>query len=100
MKSYKSLIKQGKFWQLAVMTMVLFIPELAMAEPWDDVADDVLAIFTGGLTRTLAIIAIIVAGVMAMFGKMQWQWVINITIGILLIFGGATIVDYIINAAS
>lgn len=76
------------------------LPEIALAAPWDDTADKVLEIFTGGLTRTLAIIAIIVSGVLAMFGRMQWSWVINIGIGIVLIFGGAAIVDYIIAAAS
>ena len=76
------------------------LPEIALAAPWDDTADKALEIFTGGLTRTLAIIAIIVSGVLAMFGRMQWSWVINIGIGIVLIFGGAAIVDYIIAAAS
>ena len=83
-----------------MLALVLFLPELALAEPWDDTADKVLEIFTGGLTRTLAVIAIIVAGVLAMFGKRQWSWVINIVISIVLIFGGAAIVDYIIAAAS
>jgi type IV secretion system protein VirB2 len=87
-------------WKYVMLALVLFLPELALAEPWDDTADKVLEIFTGGLTRTLAVIAIIVAGVLAMFGKMQWSWVINIVIGIVLIFGGAAIVDYIIAAAS
>lgn len=76
------------------------LPEIALAAPWDSTADKVLEIFTGGLTRTLAIISIIVSGVLAMFGRMQWALVINIGIGIVLIFGGAAIVDYIIAAAT
>jgi type IV secretory pathway VirB2 component (pilin) len=30
---------------------------------------------------------------MAFAGKMEWKWVINIAIGLLLIFGGKQIVD-------
>lgn len=93
-------LKTIESWKIAIFAMVLFVPEIASAAPWDDTADQVLAIFTGGLTRTLAIIAIIISGVLAMFGKMQWAWVVNIVIGIVLIFGGAAIVDYVIAAAS
>jgi len=93
-------LKLMKVWKLALLAGLILAPELASAAPWDDTADKVLEIFTGGLTRTLAIIAIIIAGVLAMFGKMQWSWVVNIVIGIVLIFGGAAIVDYVIAAAS
>ena len=86
--------------KLALLAGLVLAPEMASAAPWDDTASKVLEIFTGGLTRTLAIIAIIISGVLAMFGKMQWTWVVNIVIGIVLIFGGAAIVDYIIAAAS
>lgn len=93
-KSKKQVVKS-----LLIVSAISLIPEIAVAEPWDSTAEKVLEIFTGGLTRTLAIIAIIISGVLAMFGKMQWSWVINIVLGIVLIFGGAAIVDYIIAAA-
>lgn len=99
MKGLKGMMNK-EVWKLGIMALVLFSPQIAMAAPWDDTADQVLAIFTGGLTRTLAVIAIIVSGILAMFGKMQWSWVVNIVIGIVLIFGGAAIVDYVIAAAS
>lgn len=76
------------------------MPELAMAAPWDSVATNVLGIFTGGLTRTLAIIAVIAAGIAAVAGKLSWDWAIKIIVGITLIFGSAAIVDYVITAAS
>lgn len=76
------------------------VPELAIAGPWDTVGTQVLAIFTGGLTRTIAIITIIACGIAAMAGKLSWDWVVKIVVGIVLIFGGATIVDYLIAAAS
>jgi len=85
---------------LAFLTLTFLIaPEIAMAEPWDDVAQSILDIFTGGLARTIAIIAIIACGVMAMVGKLSWQWVIYIVVGLCLIFGAAAIADFFIGAA-
>jgi type IV secretory pathway VirB2 component (pilin) len=76
------------------------MPEIAMAAPWDSVATNVLGMFTGGLTRTIAIIAVIACGIAAIAGKLSWDWAIKIVVGITLIFGGAAIVDYVIEAAS
>jgi type IV secretory pathway VirB2 component (pilin) len=79
-------------------------PSLAYAGagsgPWDTMGTQVLAIFTGGLTRTIAIISVIACGIAAMAGKLSWDWAIKIIVGIVLIFGGAAIVDYLIAAAS
>ena len=75
-------------------------PEIAMAAPWDGAANKVLEIFTGGLTRTLAIIAVIACGIAAVAGKLSWDWAIKIIVGIVLIFGASAIVDYIISASS
>jgi len=82
-----------------LVLVFLTSPEIAMAEPWDDVAQSILDIFTGGLARAIAIIAIIACGVMAMIGKLSWQWVIFIVIGLCLIFGAAAIADFFIGAA-
>lgn len=88
------------FMLTLVLVFVAFSPEIAMAEPWDNAANKVLAIFTGGLTRTLAIIAVIACGIAAIAGKLSWDWAIKIAVGIVLIFGAAAIVDYIIAASS
>jgi type IV secretion system protein VirB2 len=78
------------------------VPGIAFAGagPWDTVGSQVLAIFTGGLTRTIAIISVIACGIAALAGKLSWDWAIKIIIGVVLIFGGAAIVDYLIAAAS
>lgn len=68
--------------------------------PWDTAATQILAIFTGGLTRTLAIIAVIACGIAAIAGKLSWDWAIKIIVGIVLIFGATSIVDYIIAGAA
>ena len=99
-KKAKQTFKQKAAARMTVGTLAM-LPALAFATaPWDSVADNVLAIFTGGLTRTIAIIAVIALGIAAMAGKLSWDWVIKIVIGIVFIFGGAAIVDYIIAAAS
>lgn len=87
--------------QLALLMIgltLMIMPELAFAEPWNDTADKVVQIFTSGLARTLAIIAVIALGLAALAGRLSWDWAIKIIIGIVLIFGAATIVDYIIAA--
>ncbi|MBK7549936.1 MAG: TrbC/VIRB2 family protein [Rhodoferax sp.] len=76
----------------------LLTPGLAMATPWDGAAASVLAIFTGGLARTIAIIAVIACGIAAIAGKLSWDWAIKIIVGIVLIFGATSIVDYVIAA--
>jgi len=82
------------------MALLAFMPGMAMAAPWDTAASQVLAIFTGGLTRTIAIIAVIGLGIAAMAGKLSWRWAINIILGIVFIFGSTAFVDYIISASS
>lgn len=96
--------------QRAARSMVLLavcvaaaVPGIAMAGssgPWDSMGNQVLAIFTGGLTRTIAIISVIACGIAALAGKLSWDWAIKIIVGIVLIFGGASLVDYLIAAAS
>lgn len=85
---------------LLALAVVAVFPDVAMAAPWDGAAEKVLEILTGGLTRTIAIIAVIACGIAAIAGKLSWDWAIKIIIGIVLIFGAASIVDYLISAAS
>jgi type IV secretion system protein VirB2 len=92
--------KAAGFLMMLALAFLAVMPEVAMAAPWDGVAEKVLEIFTGGLTRTLAIIAVIACGIAAIAGKLSWDWAIKIIIGIVLIFGSAAIVDYVISAAS
>lgn len=96
--------RTGKLNNLGIMTFLVIsafalIPEMAMAAPWDSAASSVLSIFTGGLTRTIAILAVIACGIAALAGKLSWDWAIKIVLGIVLIFGAAAIVDYIIAAS-
>ena len=89
-----------KLMILLAIGAVLIVPETAMAAPWDSTATQILGIFTGGLTRTIAIISVIACGIAAIAGKLSWDWAIKIIVGIILIFGAASIVDYIIAGAA
>lgn len=89
-----------KLMILLAFGAVWVMPETAIAAPWDSTATQILGIFTGGLTRTIAIIAVIACGIAAIAGKLSWDWAIKIIVGIILIFGAASIVDYIIAGAA
>jgi type IV secretion system protein VirB2 len=101
-KLSKAAIDKKTFSFVLMLAIVAgsFAPDIAFAAPWDSTADQILGIFTGGFTRTLAIICVIACGIAAMAGKLSWDWAIKIIVGIVLIFGAATIVDYIISAAT
>jgi type IV secretory pathway VirB2 component (pilin) len=90
----------------ALAIAMVLLPEVALAgggggaTPWATTADSVRGIFTGGLSRTIAIIAVIACGIAALAGKLSWDWAVKIIVGIVLIFGSATVVDLLITASS
>lgn len=84
---------------MLLIALAFMMPDAVMAEPWDSTAQKVLDIFNNGLTRLLAIIAVIACGIAALAGRLSWDWAVKIVIGLVLIFGAAAIVDYISAAA-
>lgn len=49
---------------------MLLIPALAMAQsPWERAANNLALTFTGPLARALALVAIVIGGLMFMFGE-------------------------------
>ena len=98
--NFTSRIPQHALIGALVLISLICIPQIAFAAPWDSAAQQVLSIFTGGLSRTIAIIAVVALGLAALAGKLSWNWAINIAVGLVLIFGSAAIVDYIIIATA
>lgn len=50
--------------------LVLFFPTLALAaSPWEQAAANLANSFTGPLARSLSLVAIVIGGVMFMFGE-------------------------------
>ena len=79
---------------------IMFIPSVAFANPIADGVDWLLELLTNGIARSLAIIAIVVVGYMAWAGRLTGEAAVKFIGGIVLVFGGAAIVDLIIAAVS
>ena len=77
--------------------MVAFEPSIAMAG--DVAADDgltnaankILGLLTGTLGKAVATIAVVIMGMMAMFGKLEWERAFKVVLGIAIVFGAASI---------
>jgi type IV secretory pathway VirB2 component (pilin) len=61
---------------------------------------NIINLLNNNVTRGLAIIAIILAGVAWMFGHLDMRRAGMIIIGIIVVFGASTIVDLITGASS
>lgn len=89
------------FLTMMFCAMAVVVPDLAFAgTPWDNAADWVLGVLTGGLTRTIAIICVIACGIAAWAGKLSIDWAVKIVVGLVFVFGSATIVDAISGAVA
>lgn len=75
------------------LPLFLAIPQFALASPFDSTLDYVVDLLTGTTMRSVAIIAVAGLGITALSGHIAMRWAISIVIGIVLIFGGATLVD-------
>lgn len=52
------------------LTLLLLLPALALAQsPWERAASNLEQTFTGPLARSLALVAIVIGGLMFMFGE-------------------------------
>ncbi len=55
--------------RLVVLTFVLTPRVLAAQSPWERAASNLATTFTGPLARSLALVAIVIGGLMFMFGE-------------------------------
>ncbi len=56
---------------------------------------NILSTLTGTFGKAIATIAIMVMGIMAMFGKLAWDTAIKVIVGIAVTFGAASIVEWV-----
>ena len=79
---------------MTIVGLSLFMPELAFAGPFSSgatsLSQDILTILT-----PVAVIAVMVAGVLAWFGRISWVLAISVMAGIVLVFGSQQIVTWI-----
>ena len=55
---------------IALSLALIMIPRLALAQsPWERAANNLALTFTGPLARSLALVAIVIGGLMFMFGE-------------------------------
>lgn len=96
--------KVSKFRQTMANLWLVFwlavLPEMAMANPIVDGVNWLLDLLTNGIARSVAIIGIAILGYMAWAGRITGEACGKYIAGIVLVFGGATIVDLIIAAVS
>jgi type IV secretory pathway VirB2 component (pilin) len=65
--STRSLIRRAS---LLVLAAVLWMPTIASAQsPWERAASNLATTFTGPLARSLALVAIVIGGLLFMFGE-------------------------------
>ncbi|RLV59493.1 type IV secretion protein [Parashewanella curva] len=83
---------------LFLFSILLLVPELAFADPISEGVDWVMQLLTNGIARSAAIIGIAILGYLAWFGRITGETCGKYIAGIVLVFGGSTIVDLIISA--
>lgn len=79
---------------------LLLEPSIAMAAPWDQAVKAIADTLTGTLGRTIAIIAVVVLGFMAMAGKLEWMNAIKVIVGIVIVFSAGQIINWIAPSAN
>ncbi len=83
---------------LFLLLYLWLVPELAFANPITEGVDWVMDLLTNGIARSAAIIGIAILGYLAWFGRITGETCGKYIAGIVLVFGGTTIVDLIISA--
>jgi type IV secretion system protein VirB2 len=98
----KSLVK---FALVAVACMLALEPSLALAQVggvgnatnFEDAIQKLITWMTGTIAKSVAILAIVVLGFMAMAGKLQMETAGKVILGLVLIFSAAQIVGLIVT---
>ena len=96
--STKRLTAHTLFPTLVFALVLALVPELAFADPISEGVDWVMDLLTNGIARSAAIIGIAILGYLAWFGRITGETCGKYIAGIVLVFGGSTIVDLIISA--
>ena len=82
--------------RLVIGLLLVFAASPVLAQdlsPVSDMIDNIITALTGPIGRGLAVLALIGAGVMMFFGRLNWPIFLAIFVGVVLIFSAQTIVD-------
>lgn len=73
--------------------LTLSLAEPAMAQDVESLLQNVVDMLTGNTARLLAVIAVVVVGILWMFGLFDIRRAAIVVLGIIVVFGAAEIVD-------
>jgi type IV secretory pathway VirB2 component (pilin) len=67
----RSIVARVQRVGIRAVVMLLMLPALALAQgsPWERAANNLALTFTGPLARSLALVAIVIGGLLFMFGE-------------------------------
>ena len=67
----RSIVARAQRVGIGAVVMLLMLPALALAQgsPWERAANNLALTFTGPLARALALVAIVIGGLLFMFGE-------------------------------
>ena len=66
----RSIVARVQRVGIGAIIMLLMLPALALAQsPWERAANNLAITFTGPLARSLALVAIVIGGLLFMFGE-------------------------------
>ena len=67
---FRSIMTTAASRALAALAMLFILPTVTFAQsPWERAANNLALTFTGPLARSLALVAIVIGGLMFMFGE-------------------------------
>lgn len=97
----------AKFVMVSAVVAVALEPSLAMAtstvgtvtnsKNFQDMIQSVIAFMTGTIAKSVAVLAVVFLGFMAMAGKLAWDVAGKVILGIILIFSATQIVELFVK---
>lgn len=82
------------------LVVTLSAVEPALAQDVEGLLQNVVDMLTGNTSRLLAVIAVVVVGILWMFGLFDLRRAAIVVLGIIVVFGAAEIVDMLTGGAT
>ena len=84
----------------ATIVLTLGLVEPAAAQNVEGLLQNVVDLLTGNTARLLAVIAVVILGILCMFGVFDFRRMAIVVIGIVVVFGAAEIVNLLTGGAA
>jgi len=83
-----------------ILAFGLVEPAAAQSVGVETLLQNVVNFFTGNTTRLLAILAVIIMGILAMFGIFDFRRMAIVVVGMVVVFGAAQIVSMVTGSGA